>query len=73
MKLFTEEGDMIRINKKKFFLAALVVLLAGILIGQGMVMAKSDSYEDLRSFTQALELVKRSYVESPDSTRTRRI
>lgn len=58
---------MIRINKKKFFLAALVVLLAGILIGQGMVLAKSDSYEDLRAFTQALELVKRSYVESPDS------
>ena len=58
---------MIRINKKKFFLTALVVLLAGILIGQGMVLAKSDSYEDLRSFTQALELVKRSYVESPDS------
>jgi len=32
-----------------------------------MVQAKSTSYEDLKTFTQALELVKRNYVENPDS------
>ena len=58
---------MIRINKKKFLMAALVLLLTGVLIGQGMVQAKPDTYEDLKAFTQALELVKRHYVESPDS------
>ncbi|HEY6010874.1 MAG TPA: S41 family peptidase [Nitrospirota bacterium] len=58
---------MIRINKKKFMIAALVLLLAGIVIGQGMVQAKSDTYEDLKAFTQALELVKRNYVETPDT------
>jgi carboxyl-terminal processing protease len=67
MELFTEEGDMIRINKKKFIFAVLIILLTGILIGQGLVQAKSDTYEDLKSFTQALELVKRYYVEKPDS------
>jgi carboxyl-terminal processing protease len=67
MKLFMEEGDMIRINKKKLLLTALGVLLAGILIGQGIVQAKTDTYEDLKAFTQALELVKRNYVENPDS------
>ena len=36
-----EDDDMIRINKKKFLIAALVLLLTGIVIGQGMVQAKS--------------------------------
>ncbi len=62
-----EEHDMIRINKRKFMIAALVILLAGILIGQQMVQAKPDTYEDLKSFTQALELVQRNYVEKPDT------
>ncbi len=62
-----EDDDMIRINKKKFLIAALVLLLTGIVIGQGMVQAKSDTYEELKVFTQALELVKRNYVEDPDS------
>jgi carboxyl-terminal processing protease len=62
-----EDDDMIRINKKKLLLTALIILLTGVLIGQGMVQAKSDGYEDLKSFTQALELVKRNYVENPDS------
>ncbi len=62
-----EDSDMIRINKRKFLIAALVILLAGILIGQQMVQAKPDTYEDLKAFTQALELVQRNYVEKPDT------
>jgi carboxyl-terminal processing protease len=67
MQNHLEEDDMIRINKKKFLMAALMLLLIGIVIGQGMVQAKSDTYEDLKAFTQALELVKRNYVENPDT------
>lgn len=62
-----EDDDMIRINKRKFLIAALVILLAGILIGQQMVQAKPDTYEELKIFTQALELVQRNYVEKPDT------
>jgi carboxyl-terminal processing protease len=62
-----EDDEMLRINKKKFLMAALILLLTGIVIGQGMVQAKPDTYEELKAFTQALELVKRNYVENPDS------
>jgi len=68
MKLFTEEDDMIRINKKKLLITALALLLTGVLAGQGMVQAKSNTtYEDLKAFTQALELVRRNYVENPEA------
>jgi len=67
MQNHLEDDDMIRINKKKFLIAGLILLLIGIVIGQGMVQAKPDTYEELKSFTQALELVKRNYVENPDS------
>jgi len=67
MQNTVEEDDMIRINRKKILIAALVLLLTGVVIGQGMVQAKPDTYEDLKSFTQALELVKRNYVENPDN------
>ena len=66
MQNYSEEEDMIRINKKKFLIAALVLLLTGVLIGQGLVQAKPDTYEELKAFTQALELVKRNYVENPE-------
>jgi carboxyl-terminal processing protease len=62
-----EDDDMIRINKKKVLMAALILLLTGVMIGQGFVQAKPDTYEELKSFTQALELVKRNYVEDPNS------
>ena len=63
-----EDDDMIKINKKKFLVAALALLLTGVLIGQGLVQAKSsDTYDDLKAFTQALELIKRQYVEEPDT------
>jgi len=62
-----EDVDMIRINKRKFIIAALVILLTGVVIGQQMVQAKPDTYEGLKSFTQALEIVKRNYVENPDN------
>ncbi len=67
MQNHLEDDDMIRINKKKFLMAALILLLIGIVIGQGMVQAKPDTYDELKAFTQALELVKRNYVENPDS------
>ncbi len=67
MQIYTEDGDMIRINKKKFLLMALVLILSGILIGQGLVQAKSDTYDELKAFTQALELIKRNYVEEPNA------
>jgi carboxyl-terminal processing protease len=60
-----EDGDMIKINKRKFLGLAFIVLVIGILIGQGLVQAKSDTYDDLKLFTQALELVKNKYVEDP--------
>jgi carboxyl-terminal processing protease len=66
MQNYAEDDDMIRINKRKFLVAALILLLAGVLIGQGMVQAKPDTYEELKAFTQAIELVKRNYVENPD-------
>jgi len=62
-----EDTTMMQINKKKFLLASLIILLVGVLIGQGLVQAKSDAYEELKAFTQALELVRRSYVENPDT------
>lgn len=66
---------MLRINRKKFYVLALVLLLAGtfvllttgILIGQEVAQSRSETYEDLKAFTQALELVKRNYVENPNS------
>jgi carboxyl-terminal processing protease len=67
MQYHPEDDDMIRINKRKFLIAALVILLTGVLIGQQMVQAKPDTYEDLKAFTQAMELIKRNYVEVPDS------
>jgi len=67
MQNHLEDDDMIKINRKKFLIAALILLLTGVLIGQGMVQAKPDTYEELKSFTQSLELVKRNYVEDPDS------
>lgn len=62
-----EDEDMIKVNKKKFLVAALALLLTGVLIGQGLVQAKSDTYDELKAFTQALELIKRQYVEEPDT------
>ncbi|MFA5074131.1 MAG: S41 family peptidase [Nitrospirota bacterium] len=67
MQNYMEDGDMIRINKKKFFIMAIIILVVGVLIGQGMVQAKPDTYEELKAFTQALELVKRNYVENPET------
>ncbi len=67
MQNHPEDDDMIRINKRKFLIAVLVILLTGVLIGQQMVQAKPDTYEDLKAFTQAMELIKRNYVEVPDT------
>jgi carboxyl-terminal processing protease len=66
MRKDAEEENMIRIDRRKFLMAALIALLAGILIGQGLAQAKPDTYSELKAFTQALELVKRNYVEVPN-------
>jgi carboxyl-terminal processing protease len=62
---------MIKINKRKLLLliAALTVALlgTGVLIGQRLVQAKTDTYDELKTFTEALELVKRNYVEDPST------
>lgn len=71
MQIFVEEGDMIKINKKKFLAFAVAilaaVLFAGFFIGREAAQAKADTYEELKAFTQALELVRRHYVEEPDT------
>ena len=56
---------MIKINKKKFLFISLVLLLAGILIGQGQ--ARSSTYDELKTFSQALEIIRQNYVEEPES------
>ncbi len=64
---------MLKIKKQKLIALALVLmftgtfalLTTGILIGQGTAQAKTDSYEELRVFTQAFELIKKNYVEEP--------
>jgi len=67
MNLYTEEDDMIKINKKNILLAALLLLFTGVLIGQGMVQAKSDTYDELKAFARALELIRNNYVEEPNT------
>ncbi len=75
MGLFTEEHGMIKINKKKFILTALVLLVVGtgtlfftgFVVGHRTAYAKTDAYEDLRLFTRALELIRSNYVENPDT------
>ena len=69
-----EESNMIKINKKKFFLAVSVVLAATlsmlltvVFLGNELVQAKTNSYEELRTFSQALELIKSEYVEEPEA------
>jgi carboxyl-terminal processing protease len=73
MKLYSEENEMIKINKKRF-LVTLAILLAigtitlfttGFVIGHKAAHAKSDTYDDLRAFTRALEIIKSNYVEEP--------
>jgi carboxyl-terminal processing protease len=44
-----------------------VLLTTGILIGQEAGQSRAGTYEELKAFTQALELVKRNYVENPNS------
>lgn len=75
MKLFTEENDMIKINKKRFLVTLLILLVlgtitlftTGFVIGHKAAEAKSDAYDDLRAFTRALELIRSNYVEEPSS------
>lgn len=62
---------MFKINKKRFYILLFVllflVLFIGFMIGQVSALAEADEYEELKSFTQALELVRRHYVEVPDT------
>ncbi len=73
MKFIVEEGNMLKIDKRKFIVGLLILLVVatlslvttGIWIGQGVAQARTDTYEELRVFTQALELIRRNYVEEP--------
>src|SRR5512137_2863647 len=75
MKLFTEENEMIKINKKRFLVTLLILLVigtitlfvTGFVVGHKVAHAKSDTYDDLRAFTRALELIRSNYVEEPSS------
>ena len=74
MKLYVEEDDMIRINKKRFLVTTALLLaigtvtlfLTGFVVGHRTAHATSGSYDDLRAFTRALELIKNNYVEDPN-------
>ncbi len=71
----SEETGMIKVNKKKLILTAVILLVVGTLtlfttgfvLGHRVAYAKSDTYDDLRAFTRALELIKSNYVEDPDT------
>jgi len=75
MKLFVEEEDMIKINKKRFLVTAALLLaigtvtlfVTGFVVGHRTAHAKTDAYDDLRAFTRALELIRSNYVEDPDA------
>jgi carboxyl-terminal processing protease len=75
MKLYTEENEMLKINKKRFLVTLLILLVigtitlfvTGFVVGHNAAHAKSDTYDDLRAFTRALELIRSNYVEEPNS------
>ena len=67
MQTASEDGNMIKINRNKFYVVVLVLLGIGFMFGRGMVQAKSETYNDLAVFGQALDLIERNYVENPDS------
>lgn len=66
---------MIKINKKKFIVTVLILLVigtvalfvTGFVVGHQLANAKTDTYDDLRAFTKALELIRTYYVEEPDT------
>jgi len=70
-----EENTMIKINKKRFLVTLLILLMigtitlftTGFVVGHRMAYAKSDTYDDLRAFTRALEIIRSNYVEEPNS------
>ncbi len=75
MNMYTEEEGMITINKKRFLVTVLILLgigtvtlfTTGFLVGHRTAYAKSDTYDELKSFTRALELIRANYVEEPDT------
>jgi carboxyl-terminal processing protease len=75
MKMYTEEAGMIKLNKKRFLVTLAVLLVfgtttlftTGFLVGHRAAYAKSDTYDELRVFTRALELIRQNYVEEPDT------
>jgi carboxyl-terminal processing protease len=75
MMMYTEEQGMIKINKKRFLVTMLILLAigtvtlftTGFLVGHRTAYAKSDTYDELKSFTRALELIRANYVEEPDT------
>jgi len=70
-----EEEGMIKINKKRLIVTTLILMVigtvtlftTGFVVGHQTAHAKPDTYEELRSFTRALELIRNNYVEEPDT------
>jgi len=66
MEPYMEENTMIKINKKRFLVTLLILLTigtitlftTGFVVGHRMAYAKSDTYDDLRAFTRALEIIR---------------
>ena len=75
MEPYMEENTMIKINKKRFLVTLLVLLsigtitlfTTGFVVGHRLAYAKSDTYDDLRAFTRALEIIRSNYVEEPNT------
>jgi carboxyl-terminal processing protease len=75
MEGFSEEQGMIKINKKRLIVTVLILAVigtvtlftSGFLVGHQAAHAKADTYDELRAFARALELIRTNYVEEPDT------
>lgn len=75
MEGYPEEKGIMKINKKRFIVTVLILIIigtvtlftSGFVVGHKAAHAKTDTYEDLRAFARALELIRANYVEEPDT------
>src|SRR5512139_3795705 len=75
MEGYSEEQGMIKINKKRFIVTVLILLVigtvtlftSGFVVGHKTAHAKTETYDELRAFARALELIRSNYVEEPDT------
>ena len=75
MEGYSEEQGMIKINRKRFIVTVLILLVigtvtlftSGFVVGHKTAHAKAETYDELRAFARALELIRSNYVEEPDT------